>query len=94
MARDQMGPAYAQPRYIKLRTGVIFFLDGKYSAGDSANEFMTKLRPSDHLQLCYAPLRAKGMCNTGCGGRSAIVGDVEDNDYIYTWAFTQKAWSF
>lgn len=74
--RPATGPAHYQSGRITLKSGAT--VEISQAKGDP---FLTKLRPTHHLQICYAP--PQQWADEPADARMAIVGDVETGEFLY-----------
>ncbi len=72
---------------IVLTGGASFEITTPHPANDQT-EFLTKLKKTDHIQVCYAP--PQRWADAGPTARMAIAGDVESNAYIYVLAYPRR----
>ena len=67
-----------------LAGGASFEITTPHPANDQT-EFLTKLKKTDRIQVCYAP--SQRWADAGPTARMAIVGDLESKAYIYVLAY-------
>lgn len=72
---------------VTLASGASFEITTPHPANDQT-EFLTKLKKSDRIQLCYAP--PQRWADAGPTARMAIAGDLESKAYIYVLAYPAK----
>ncbi len=82
------GPSHAGVGRATLASGATFEI--WMAQGNSPSDgFVVKLRKTDHIEMCYAPPQT--WADEGPGARMAIIGDVEDGEYMYGVAYPAKA---
>jgi hypothetical protein len=69
---------------VTLASGASFEVTTPHPANDQT-EFLTKLKKTDRIQVCYAP--PQRWADAGPTARMAIVGDLESKAYIYVLAY-------
>jgi hypothetical protein len=83
-AADQ---THAGSGIVTLAGGASFEITTPHPANDQT-EFLTKLKKTDHIQVCYAP--SQRWADAGPTARMAIAGDVESKAYIYVLAYPKR----
>jgi hypothetical protein len=82
--RPAVNESHAGAGLVTLKNGASFQITTT-TAGGPDSDFVVKLRPTDRIQMCYAP--PQKWADASANARMAIVGDLDNSMYMYTLVY-------